>query len=186
MQWLNFIAGSSRWLCVSLTFLSVATTAKESTIWQHWTKQGQAEFSYLFWDVYSSALFSELMEVETEHELSAQNLALVIRYQRDIKGKRLVEVTKEQWEKQQYSHVEMAQWLTELQRIYPDVTEGDSLAFVVRHKQGQFYFKSNHASEWEKIGMLFSSTFANAFLAIWLGEETEYPQQRRQLLGEQQ
>lgn len=185
MRWLNCIANNTRLLCVSLILMSSTVTAKESAVWQHWTKQGEAEFSYLFWDIYSSALFSELPAIDTKQDLSAQNLALVIRYQRDIKGKKLVEATEKQWKKHNYRHSDMEQWLVELRGIYPDVIEGDSLAFVVRSEKGQFYFKSSGAFEWKKIGSTFNRTFTNAFLMIWLGKDTEYPGQRRQLLGEQ-
>ncbi|MCE0496243.1 chalcone isomerase family protein [Vibrio salinus] len=188
MRWSQFMPKNSglrsQLLSLSLLFFSTVCLSREDFFWQQWTKQGEAEFSYLFWDIYSSSLRFQSEEVVPEKPLSEQNLALVIRYQRDIKGEKLVEATKDQWEQQNYTHDQLDRWLEQLSSIYPDVTEGDSLAFVVLDKRGYFYFKPVHSPDWVKIGQSFSPAFSDAFLSIWLGEKTEYPAQRQQLFGE--
>ncbi|NVJ56624.1 MAG: chalcone isomerase family protein, partial [Vibrionaceae bacterium] len=104
-----------------------------------------------------------------------------IDYQRDISSQQLLEATDEQWQKLGYQTPMRKQWLVQLKTIFPDIKKGQQLAYVTDGKTGQFYYQ--HKGQVDAIGSISDETLNDAFLAIWLSPNTQYPKLRKQLIG---
>lgn len=137
---------------------------------------GEARFSFLFWDIYQSQLqtSSGQYPVDTEKE----SIFYEIQYLIDITQENLLESTVEQWQHVGISDNVYHKYITELSAIWPDISEGDTLALFVQADHSRFYFNG------EYIGKIVEPAFAFDFLAIWLSEKTSEPELRRELLGE--
>jgi hypothetical protein len=138
---------------------------------------GETRLRVMFFKVYDATLMTD-----TGNYLDAGTVALQLSYLRDVDAEKLVETTKEQWEKLDYSIGETEQaWLNELQTIWPDVREGDCLlAYHEPDKGVQFYSADG------ELGQIESDEFADKFLAIWLDEDSSYRKNRNELIGEQE
>lgn len=144
-----------------------------STIpWFNWPMVGQAQLEWLFWDVYNSILYTPSGQYQTN-----QPLALAIAYKLDIDKKDLIEATDEQWQHLNISKDLRQQWLAKLDVIWPDISEGDNLTFVLKNNYGSFYFNDAF------IGQIDDAQLANAFVDIWLSKQTKYPKLRKKLIN---
>lgn len=142
---------------------------------EHLTKLGEGEMSYLFWTLYQAELYGTNQQVDLKDQ---DELALKIIYQKTISSKALVDATKDQWQKLNYTSEEIDKWLKPLTSLFPDVQKKDSLLLKL-DSQGQSQFFLNL----EPIGVIKDTTFGPAFMAIWLSENTSEPKLRKQLLG---
>lgn len=137
-------------------------------------KVGEAKLSFLFWDVYDSALYS----ANGVFEPDAYPLALRIRYLRDIEAQDLVDHAEKEWKKLGFTQEQAAPWLSKIQGLWPDISEGDELLLVVEeNRQSQFYFNDSLLVNLE------DTSFGPNFLAIWLDEKCSYPKLRNKLVG---
>ena len=74
--------------------------------------------------------------------------------------------------------VQRAQWIKQLDPLWPDLKSGDSLtAFMRRDGATQFYFGDR------LLGEVPDPAFGPAFFAIWLDAKCRYPEVRDGLLG---
>ncbi|AQP36388.1 chalcone isomerase family protein [Vibrio anguillarum] len=154
------------------------------TEWQTWPVIGQANLSWLWLDIYSSQLRTPSGQYEQGSDLSPHPLALEIEYQRDISSKQLVESTAEQWQKLKLTEQQIAPWLVHLSSIFPSVTEGDRLIYTSDGQQGAFIFHPKNGVQ-AQVGTVVDEALNDAFLAIWLSPQTQYPHLRKQLIGMQ-
>ncbi|MCG7531382.1 chalcone isomerase family protein [Psychrobium sp. MM17-31] len=146
---------------------------------QQLTKLGQGTMKVMFWKVYSAEFFT----VNDGYQQNVYPQALKITYLRDIDGEDLVTATDEQWQHLKIDKAQRAPWITLLQPIFPNVTDGDSIVlYVDKQRRSQFYFKPK-GGEIKPIGEITNPEFGPAFLAIWLSENTSRPKFRRKLLG---
>lgn len=136
---------------------------------------GESEFSYLFWDVYKASLFAS-------DGLWKPNDPFVLRltYARSFNGEEIANRSAKEMRTQKVADEEvLAQWQSDMQKLFPDVKEGDQLIGIASDKGDTvFYFND------EKIGGIDNSAFTKAFFDIWLGEKTSQPDMRKDLLGE--
>lgn len=137
---------------------------------------GKAKFSFLFWDIYQSQLQTSTGDFPVDAE--KDSVLYEIQYLVDITQENLLESTVEQWQHVGISANVYQKYITELSAIWPDISEGDTLALFVQADHSRFYFNG------EYIGKIVESAFAADFLAIWLSEKTSEPKLRQQLLGE--
>jgi hypothetical protein len=70
------------------------------------------------------------------------------------------------------------QWLTQMQRIFPDIKTGDSLTGQHHPGQGASFFHNGRS-----IGRIDDPEFASRFFGIWLSPTTSQPEMRINLLG---
>ncbi|WP_133407613.1 chalcone isomerase family protein [Parashewanella tropica] len=136
-------------------------------------KLGGASFSFLFWDLYKSTLYTS----NANKPRDANEVLFKIQYKRDIDKKDLVEQTQVQWEHLKLPPKEYQSYLPELENIWPNVKKGDTLALLVSNKGSSFYL--NQAC----IGTIADPHFGKRFLDIWLSPNTSEPKQRKRLLG---
>jgi hypothetical protein len=177
-------------LLVVIVLYSFANSAFASMVedklteWQTWPVIGQANLSWLWLDIYSSQLRTPSGQYEQGSDLSPHPLALEIEYQRDISSKQLVESTAEQWQKLKLTEQQVAPWLVHLSSIFPSVTEGDRLIYTSDGQQGAFIFHPKNGVQ-AQVGTVVDEALNEAFLAIWLSPQTQYPHLRKQLIGMQ-
>ncbi|WP_233353380.1 hypothetical protein [Photobacterium chitinilyticum] len=158
-------------LLISILLLAVNVNA--ATPWQSWPAVGDARLTWGPWVIYDS----ELRTPSGDYRPDSEDLALVIKYQRNIDKEDLLEATDEQWKHLGIPKVKRQQWLNRLAGIWPDVQKGDRLIFVVNRDGGIFYWGN------QQIGVLPDKEMSMSFLYIWLSPDTSYPDIRRQLIG---
>jgi len=137
---------------------------------------GSTKFSFLFWDIYNSTLYTKSGVYLPENP--ALELIFEIAYLKDITAKDLLNKTVEQWQHVGFAEVEYTEFIPMLKAMWPDITSGDTLALLVNNNQSIFYFNDI------KIGVIEQPAFSQLFLAIWLSEKTSQPELRTELLGE--
>ena len=157
---------------VTLTLIYAALlftgNAKASSV-DNLSKRGQGEMSYLFWTLYSAQFYATPTNSER---------ALKLEYYRAIDSKDLINATHEQWNKLGYSNNNIQRWLKPLYEMWPNVEAGSTLTIrVTEDNVSRFYFDE------QPIGVIQDKQFGEAFLAIWLSENTSEPGLRKQLLG---
>ena len=135
---------------------------------------GKGMFSYYFWDVYTGELFA------SEGKYADQPpFALRLTYQRDLEGKKIAARSIDEMKKQGDISAEDAdKWLSLMERIFPDVSEGDVITGIATKKGTSVFYVNG-----EKADEISDKTFTQRFFDIWLSDETSEPKFRKKLLG---
>ncbi|MDX6022588.1 hypothetical protein SIL08_20120 [Scandinavium sp. V105_16] len=165
-----------------LLWLVVIPQNSHAADWLRWRKVGDATLTWGPFTVYTS----QLRTPAGHYDGPTQDQALIITYQRDIDREELVDATREQWQALGILKQEPQSdaWLNMLQSLWPDVTPGAQLAFVLTGQQGQFWYRASAAQKtFTPLGARQSAGFSQRFLAIWLDPRTQYPELRQQLIG---
>lgn len=105
--------------------------------------------------------------------------ALDLNYLRTFSAKQLAERSIDEMRGQGIgSEATYPKWLTEMQRVFADVKEGDRLTGVVTAaKTSKFFYNGAYRGE------VIDPAFADAFFGIWLNEKSSQPRVRNLLLG---
>ncbi len=139
-----------------------------------WPEVGRAKLEVLWFDIYNATLSAP----QGRFAGFSAPLLLQVKYLRDFKGEALVKETDKQM-RPFSSPQERATWLPQLQALWPDIKQGDQLAFeITPNGEGHFYYNQR----W--LGTVSDLGFPAAFVKIWLASESEYPELARQLRGE--
>ena len=135
---------------------------------------GKGMFSYYLWDVYTGALYAPEGEYTNQPPF-----ALRLTYQRDLKGKKIAQRSIDEMKKQgDLSAGDSDKWLSLMNSIFPDVTEGDVITGIAT-KDGTSVFYVNG----EKADEIKDKAFTQRFFDIWLSDKTSEPTFRKKLLG---
>lgn len=135
---------------------------------------GKTRLSVWFWDVYDAQLFTDSGNYD-----NYERRALRLSYLRDIEAQDLVETTKEEWQRMDIEiTAQHEQWLTQLNQMWPDVSNGDCL-MLVETEQGH----SNFYNAEGRLGQIDSAQFTEDFLAIWLSPKSRFKEERNELIG---
>lgn len=139
---------------------------------------GEYTFSKWWFDIYQARLYQSDGAKAAIHAQPGTLLQLT--YLRDISHQNLVKQTQKQWQEMKLApSLPIDSWLKRLNTIWPNVKKGDCIAFKVTSKGGgRFYLGTQY------LGEIADPRFTQAFLAIWLGAKSQYPEQRANLLGE--
>jgi hypothetical protein len=139
-----------------------------------WRSLGQGELRWFGLKVYRAALW-----VGGARYSPDQPFALALTYARDIPGERLVATSLSEMERLGWGDAaSLARWRVELERVFPDVREGDTIVGVNLPGRGARFFHQGRS-----LGEVADQEFARAFFAIWLDPRTRAPELRAQLLG---
>ena len=135
---------------------------------------GAATLHWFGLHVYDVALFAQEVPFTTH-----STAALSIRYNISIRHRRLLDTTLKEWRRMgKGEDIQRAQWIEQLEPLWPDLKSGDSLtAFMRRDGATQFYFGDR------LLGEVPDPAFGPAFFAIWLDAKCRYPEVRDGLLG---
>jgi hypothetical protein len=136
---------------------------------------GQGKMSWFFIDLYHAELYSP--NGQYKHKNYPQ--ALNITYQKDIDKDHLVSATEKEWQKLAIDNEQQPIWLSQLNAIWPDIRKGDQLLFMVENDGSGYFYHNN-----QLLGAVNNPHFSEAFLSIWLSQNSSQPTLRKQLLGE--
>ncbi|AWB67248.1 hypothetical protein C2869_12715 [Saccharobesus litoralis] len=162
--------------CLGLATNTLANSTKPE-LPQNYRLVGEAQLKVLWFKVYKAYLYADAQPNNEPNGLH-RNLYLTLQYQRDIEKQDLLDETANQWQKQSFDKNKISKWIVELDNSWPNVKQGDQISFFIdQNGLGHFYFNKAYYA-------LFSdSQGCQAFINIWLGANSQYPQQRDQLLG---
>ena len=145
--------------------------------WKQAEMVGQAKFSRFGLHIYDASLWR--LYVKT-HDADIKATALSITYARNISVGRLLSSTRKEWQRLGFAQrYPIRAWLSSLEKIWPDVKQGDNLTAVIS-AQGNCVFYSHQG----RLGSINDRDFGPAFLAIWLSPDARYPKHTKALLGE--
>ena len=135
---------------------------------------GAATLHWFGLHVYDIALYAQEAAYTTN-----STAVLGIRYNISIKHRRLLDTTLKEWRRMgKGDDVQRAQWIKQLELLWPDLKAGDRLtAFMRKDGATQFYFGDR------LLGEVPDPAFGPAFFAIWLDAKCRYPEVRDGLLG---
>ena len=161
---------------VLLLALLILTTARSyASPTEQLQPVGSTTLKVMFWTIYDSTLFTS----DGQYRGIEPGLALKIDYRRNIKRDQLINTTRDQWQELElYDSGFSENWLGELGTLGPDIRRGDSITLYVEPDMSATFFHND-----EPLGQLGDSRFTEAFLAIWLAENTSFPKLRDQLIG---
>lgn len=160
-------------LCSCLLAAALGPAGAHSAAEDDLLPVGEARLQVLLWPVYQSRLFAP----GGSYDPDARPIRFEITYLRDISADDLVDRTRVEWDHLSLQHPQQEQWLTQLQNLWPDVQEGDTLSLVLDESSSRFYFNDN------LLGEMPDAAFGPQFLAIWLSPGTSRPELREALLG---
>ena len=141
-------------------------------------KVGEAEFSYLFWDVYDSVLFNLSGSMDQSYEWFEQvPLVLEIRYKRDIDAQDLIDNTVDQWQHLGIAREDYEAYVPWLKEVWPNLKKGDRLALLMQDGHSVFFYNQ------VEIARQSDPYFGRLFLDIWLSVDTSEPELRNGLLS---
>lgn len=142
----------------------------------HLQSVGSARLKVLWFEIYDAQLFN----VGGRYEGIEGPMLLQLTYKRYISKDALVKETGKQLAASYRNRqAELATRLSELDAIWRDVREGESISFFLDAQSfGHFYLNQ------EYIGSIRDRAFSTAFINIWLAKDSDYPKMSRQLRGE--
>ena len=109
----------------------------------------------------------------------ARPLRLELRYARALRGAAIAERSDEEIARLGFgTPAQRAAWLAAMQRLFPDVAAGDTLAG--EHVPG---FGARFLRNGAPLGEVADPAFSRAFFSIWLDPRTSAPELRAALLG---
>ncbi len=140
--------------------------------------RGGGELTFLGLSIYDARLFRD---ASARGDVSAdERFALELTYKRRLYGRLIAERSVEEMTKLGYgSEAQRTRWRVLLQKMIPDVNDGDSITAVNLPKRSVCFYRNA-----APIGTIEDPEFARAFFAIWFDPRTSEPVLRRQLLGE--
>ena len=142
---------------------------------------GSGEFRYFGFLVYRATLWVGPQGLGAQ--LGDAPFALQLRYARSLKGADIAARSEEEMRKLgEGGPQQRSAWLQAMQRLFPDVAEGDTLTGVftpagAAPAQSRFYFNGTLR------GAEGGTAFARAFFSIWLSPQTLAPDLRKALLA---
>lgn len=103
--------------------------------------------------------------------------ALQLDYQRDIARRQLVDVSVDEMRRLGASDAQLQRWRAELERVLPDVKDGETIVGVHYPGHGAAFHHGGRAR-----GKVADADFARLFFAIWLDARSRSPALRAALL----
>ena len=162
------------YLALLLLIVILTSSSAQASSWFTWPTVGQSTLKWGWWQIY----IAQLKTPTGKYVANDPNLALIIRYLRDIDKGDLLIATDKQWQHLGFSSSQRQQWLNQLAQQWPNVKPGDRLVFVKNATEGRFYQKG------KPLGKPLSAALSNAFIGIWLSTDTAYPKLRLQFIGQ--
>lgn len=142
---------------------------------QGWAPVGEGALRWLGFSIYRAALWAP----QDGNWLESMEFALVLRYQRDISGQRLVRTSLDEMRRLGVQDETLLRsWRAVLEQAFPDVLAGDMIVGLVRPGEGVKFYHGDQLK-----AHIDDPFFAQAFFGIWLDERTREPSLRAQLIG---
>ncbi len=136
-------------------------------------KVGEARFSFLFWDVYDAALYTQ-----SDATSLVPPYALELKYLRDLDGAAIAERSIEEMKKQGVDDKQkLSRWEAQMKAIFPDVDDTSVITGIADANNTSHFYLGN-----DKIGTIDDTEFTSRFFGIWLSKDTSEPKFRAKLL----
>lgn len=104
--------------------------------------------------------------------------ALELQYLRRLEGTAIASRSIEEMRRiGAFSDAQAQNWLSAMQKIFPDVGKGDRITGIYWPGEGAEFWVNG-----QRVGMVKDVMFARLFFGIWLDERTSEPKMRAQLL----
>jgi Chalcone isomerase-like len=174
-----FIAACATFYWANATFASQNTGSKpvEIAALPNARSIGAAQLKVWGFKVYDARLWAN-PEFKPD-DYAQRSFALEINYLRSFDNGAVAERSIQEMRGiGKFSEAQAALWLTQMQRIFPDISKGDRL--VGLHTPG---VGATFSFNGKPIGAIADPEFARLFFGIWLSPKTSAPQMRRELLG---
>ncbi|CAH0526483.1 chalcone isomerase family protein [Vibrio hippocampi] len=158
------------------------TLHREGMEWSQWQVVGEAQLSWLFFDIYRSQLLAPDGRYRQDDDVTPHPIALKITYQRSISRQQLLDATLDQWQEMGFDKETRHRWIATLYDIFPDVDEDHQLIYVTDGSTGTFY-SLVPKQPMKAVGHIEDEMLNDGFLSIWLGRNSQFPDLRSQLIG---
>lgn len=160
-------------ICIFLFLLFCNSASAQPNPPKDYITVGAAKLRVLWFDIYNA----ELRSPDGRFSQITGPLVLKLTYLRDIKKQKLLDETENQLRAVTPPVVRV--WIQQLEGIWPEISRGDRLAFYLDPEGfGHFYFNDRY------VGSIKDVRFGKAFISIWLGKNSDYPELTRKLRGE--
>jgi hypothetical protein len=139
--------------------------------------QGEATLRFFGLQIYRARLW---VGPDFRAEMPGERPAVLeLEYLRDFKGAAIAERSlKEMRRAGPLPEAQAQRWLTQMQRVFPDIRAGDRLTGHFHPVQGATFWHNGRA-----VGQVADADFGRTFLGIWIAPTTSEPAMRRALLG---
>ena len=165
-------------LCVLMATLTSASQAMPDAARVHaknWNVLGQGQMRWFGLRLYSAELWSSQAVFDP-----ASTYALTLTYDRPFAGARLSSSSIDEMRRIGTSNeAVLARWQRYMDKVFPDVREGDALTGVFLPGKGAVFYLGS-----KLLGEVNDPAFATAFFGIWLDPRTRESALRLQLLGQ--
>lgn len=143
--------------------------------WESMKLVGKGKLRVLFWDIYNAELYT----ADGIYQQSQYPIALRLVYLRDFEKDDLISETKKQWKKLGLKdQSKITTWVGSLNELWRDVKKHESITLYIDETSSSFFYLDN-----EQLGQVEDPEFAQAFLDIWLSENTSAPDVRKKLIS---
>ena len=134
---------------------------------------GNANYSFLFWDIYDAELYS------TSKKYNSDELAIILKYNRSIDKETLIrETINDIKEQKSISNQQEEKWKSLLESIYIDTKINKKFIAIKINNKSIFYYNN------KKLHESFDEEFNQLFFDIWLRSNSRNPDFTRTLLGQ--
>ena len=134
---------------------------------------GKANYSFLFWNIYDAELYS------TSNKFNADELAIILKYNRSIDKETLVKETITDIKEQKtITKQQEENWKTLLESIYIDTKTNKKFIAIKINNKSIFYYNN------KKLHESFDEEFNQLFFDIWLRSNSKNPDFTKTLLGQ--
>ena len=134
---------------------------------------GEGVLKFFIWDIYTLRLFSE-----TKTFNSIQPLVLEFEFLRDTSKKSVIKSSIKELKKTNIPKRKLLIWKKYLDNTISDMTKGEKVALYWEPKrQITFYVKGGLKK------LIKDKEFADAYINIWIGENTSRPILRKKIIG---
>ena len=134
---------------------------------------GSANYSFLFWNIYDAELYS------TSNKFNADELALILKYNRVVDKETLVKETiTDIKEQKSITKQQEENWKSLLNSIYVDTKTNKKFIAIKINNKSIFYYND------KKLHESFDQEFNQLFFNIWLRSNSKNPHFTKTLLGQ--
>ncbi len=134
---------------------------------------GNANYSFLFWDIYDAELYS------TSKKYNSNELAIILKYNRSIDKETLIrETINDIKEQKSISNQQEEKWKSLLESIYIDTKTNKKFIAIKINNKSIFYYNN------KKLHESFDEEFNQLFFNIWLRSDSKNPNFTKTLLGQ--
>ena len=138
------------------------------------SKVGSGTLSIFLWEVYDATLYAKDGSWNRN-----EPFALNIDYKRTIDGVDIADRSAEEIKSLGYGDEnKLANWLTQMREIFPDVTPESTITGLYQPNQPTIFYHNA-----ARIGTIDDPEFGKWFFDIWLSKKTPEPKLRAALLG---